>query len=129
MWIVFFCIDVGRAIQYVLCYDTGTIWCLDDPKQSPLYCIPNVITQDDNLYARVLKQVVIKVQSFAPIDVGTRNSMPPKEWHSQLLRTCTDNLWTELGATVLQGIVDFIKGPAIACIINTTSQDLILKSG
>ncbi len=71
-----FGIDAGRAFKYVLRYDTGTIWCLDDPKQSPLYCIPNVITQDDNLYARVLKKVVIKVQSFTLVEVGTRNSMP-----------------------------------------------------
>ncbi len=105
------------------------MWCLDDPKQSPLYCIPKVITQDDNLYARVLKQVVIEAQSFAPIEVGTRNFIPPKEWRSQVLCTCTDNLWTEFGATVLQGIADFTKGPATLCIINTTSQDLILKSG
>ncbi len=28
-----------------------------------------------------------------------------------------------------KGIVDFTKGPAKLCIINTTSQDLILKSG
>ncbi len=71
-----FGIDAGRTFKYVLCYDTGTIWCLDDPKQSPLYCIPKVITQDDNLYARVLKKVVIKAQCFAPVEVGTRNSMP-----------------------------------------------------
>ncbi len=27
-----FGIDAERAFKYVLCYDTGTIWCLDDPK-------------------------------------------------------------------------------------------------
>ncbi len=81
------------------------------------------------MYARVLKQVVIKAQSFAPIEVGTRNLMLPKELRSQVLSTSTDNLWTEFGATVLQGIVDFTKGPAMICIINTTSQDLIIKSG
>ncbi len=74
-----FGIDAGRAFKYVLYYDTGTIWCLDDPKQSPLYCIPNVITQDDNLYARVLKQVVVNAQRFALIEVGTINLMPPME--------------------------------------------------
>ncbi len=52
-----------------------------------------------------------------------------EEWRSQVLCTCTDNLWTEFGATVLQGMVDFTKGPARLCIINTTPQDLILKSG
>ncbi len=120
-----FGIDAGRAFKYVLCYDTGTIWCLDDPKQSPLYCIPKVINHDDNLYARVLKKVVIKAQSFTSVEVGTRNSMSPEEWHNQVL--C--NLWTEFGATVLQGMVDFTKGPATLCIIITTPQDLILKSG
>ncbi len=68
-----FGIDAGRAFKYVLCYDTGTIWCLDHPKQSPLYCIPNVITQDANLYARVLKKVVIKAQSFSQEEIGTKN--------------------------------------------------------
>ncbi len=124
-----FGIDVGRAFKYVLCYDTGTILCLDDPKQSPLYCIPKVIIQDDNLNARVLKKVVIKAQSFAPVEVGTRNSMPPEECRRQVLCNCTDNLLTEFGATVLQGMVDFTKGPAKFCIINTNPQDLILKSG
>ncbi len=124
-----FGIDVGRSFKYVLCYDTGTIWCLDDPKQSSLYCIPNIITQNDNLYARVLKKVVIKAQSFTPVEVGRRISMPPEEWRSQVLCTCTDNLWTEFDATVLQGMVDFTKGPATLCIMNTTPQDLILKFG
>ncbi len=49
-------IDAGRAFKYVLCYDTGTIWCLDDHNKSPLNCIPKAITQDDNFYARVLKR-------------------------------------------------------------------------
>ncbi len=66
--------------------------------------------QDDNLYASVLKQVVIKAQSFTPIEVGTRNSMTPKEWRSQVLCTCIENLWTELGATVLQRYCRFYKG-------------------
>ncbi len=105
-----FGIDTGRAFKYVLCCDTGTIWCLDDPNQSPLYGIPNVITQDDNVYATVLKWVVIKAQNFAPIEVGTHNAMPPQEWRSQVLCTCTDHQWTEFGATVLQGMVDFYKG-------------------
>ncbi len=124
-----FGIDAGRAFKYVLCYNTGAIWCLDDPNQSPLYCIPKGITQDDTFYARVLTKVVIKAQSFTPIEVGTHNSMPPEEWHSQVLCTSTDNLWTEFGATVLQGMVNFTKGPATLCIINTTPQDFILKSG
>ncbi len=123
-----FGIDAATAFKYVLCYDTGTIWCSDDPNQSPLYCIPNVITQDDNVYARVLEKVVIKAQSFAPIEVGTHNSMPPEEWCSQVLCTCTDNLWKKFGAIALQGMVDFTKGPTTLCIINTTPQDLILKS-
>ncbi len=67
-------------------------------------------------------------QSFTPIEVGTHNSMPLEEWHSQVLCTSTDNLWVEFGATVLQGMVDFTKGPATLCIINTIPQDLILKS-
>ncbi len=123
-----FRIDAGRAFKYVLCYDTGTIWCLDDPNQFALYCIPKCITQD-NVYARVLKRVVIKAQSFTPIEVGTHNSMPPQEWCSQVLSTCTDSLWTEFGATVLQGLDDFSKGPTTLCIISTTPPDLILKSG
>ncbi len=55
--------------------------------------------------------------------------MPPEEWRSQVLCTCKDNLWTECGTTVLQGMVHFTKGPAALSIINTTPQDLILKSG
>ncbi len=111
-----FGIDAERAFKYVLCYATGTIWSLDDPKLSPLYYIPNVITQDDKLYARVLKKVVIKAQSFAPVEVGTRNSMPLEEWHSQILCYCV----TVYGR--------FYKGFCYTCIINTTPQDLILKS-
>ncbi len=55
--------------------------------------------------------------------------MPLEEWRSQVLCSCTDNLWTEFGATMLQGMVYFTKGPATLCIINTTPQYLILKSG
>ncbi len=54
--------------------------------------------------------------------------MPKGEWCSQVLCTCTDNLCTEFGATVLQGMVDFTRGPTTLCIINTTQQDMILKS-
>ncbi len=54
-----FGIDAGRAFKYVLCYDTGTVWCLDDPNQSPLYCIPKVISQEDNLYATVTMTMTI----------------------------------------------------------------------
>ncbi len=56
---------------------------------------------------RVLKKVFIKAQHFAPIEVGTH-----KEWHTQVICTSTDNLWTEFGATVLQGMVDFTKCPS-----------------
>ncbi len=73
-----FGIDARRAFKYVLCYDIGTIWCFDDPNQTPLY------TAYQTLYARVLKRIVIKAQSFAPIEVGTPNSMPPQEWRSQV---------------------------------------------
>ncbi len=117
-----FGIDAGRDFKYVLYYDTGTLWCLDDPNQTPLYCIPKVITQEDNFYARVLKLVVIKAQSFSPVEVGTHNSMPRQEWRSQVLCTCIDNIWTEYGATVLQGGVDFTNYSATLCIINTTFQ-------
>ncbi len=55
--------------------------------------------------------------------------MPPEEWRSQVLCTCTDNLWKKFGAIVLQGMVDFTKGLAKLCILNTTPHDLILKSG
>ncbi len=61
--------------------------------------------------------------------MGSCNSVPAEEWRSQVLHTYTDNLWTEFDATVLQGMVDFRKGPATLFIINTTPQDLILKSG
>ncbi len=54
--------------------------------------------------------------------------MPPQEWHSQVLCTCTDNMWEEYSTTMLQGVADFTKDPATICIINTTSQDLVLKS-
>ncbi len=55
--------------------------------------------------------------------MGTLNSMPPDEWHSQVLCTSTDNLWMEFGPTVLQCMVDFTKVPAKLCIIITTPQE------
>ncbi len=76
-----------------------------------------------------VKRVLIKPQSFAPVEVGTCNSMPPHEWSSTVLHTCTDSLWEENGATMLQDLVDFTKGPMTVCVINLTEHDLILKSG
>ncbi len=124
-----FGIDAGRAFKFVHCYDTGTMWFQDYPDHTPLVCIPKVIPQEDSYYARVLKRVVIKPQSFAPVEVGTHNSMPPHGWHSTVLYTCTDSLLEEHGATMLQGLVDFTKGPATICVINLAEHDLILKSG
>ncbi len=98
-----FGVDAGRTFKFVHCYDTGTVWFLDNPNQTPLYCIPRVITQEENLYARTLRRVVIKAQSFAPVEVGTRNSMPLQKWCSQVLCTCTDTLSDDYGATMLQG--------------------------
>ncbi len=72
-----FGIDAGRSFKFVHCYDTGTMWFPDYPDQTPLVCIPKVIPQEDSYYARVLKRVVIKPQSCAPVEVGTCNSMPP----------------------------------------------------
>ncbi len=121
-----FGIDAGRAFKFVHCYETGTMWFQD---QTPLVCIAKVIPQEDSYYARVLKRVVIKAQSFAPGKVSTRNLMPPHKWCSTVLCICTDSLWEECGPTMLRGLVDFTKGPLTVCVINLTEHDLILKSG
>ncbi len=125
-----FGIDAGRAFKFLHCYDTGTMWFQDYPDQTPLVCIPKVIIpQEISYYARALKRVVVKPQSFTPVEVGPLNSMPPHKWSSAVLCNCTDNLWEECDATMLQGLVDFTKGPATVCVIILTEHDLILKSG
>ena len=124
-----FGLDAGMYIDFILEYSTGILRLLKDPDDNPLLCTPKLCTHDDSLHARVLNRVVIKPESFAAVEVGTRKSMPPKEWRHHVLCTCDENLYEAYGATMLQGLADFTKGPATVCIINTTDQDLILKSG
>ncbi len=105
------------------------MWFQDYPDHTPLVCTPTVIPQEDMYYARILKRLGIKPQSFAPVEVCTCNSMPPHKWCSTVLCTCTDSLWEEHGATMLQGLINFTKGPATVCVINLTEHNLILTSG
>ncbi len=59
-----FGMDAGRTIRYDLCDNKGTLWLRDDPDQNPLYCIPNVRSQEDNYYAKVMKWVVISQSRY-----------------------------------------------------------------
>ncbi len=116
-----FGINAGRAFKFVHCCDTGTMCFQDYLDQTPLICIKKVIPQEDSCYARVLKRVVIKPQSFAPVKVGKCNSMPPHKWCSTLVQTAYGR------SVVLQCYKEWLISPKVY-VNNLTEHDLIWSS-
>ena len=76
-----------------------------------------------------MEHVIIKPYSYAGIPMGTRRSIIPHEWRHNILCESLESLWEDYGLTIVEGSVDYTKGPATLCVINLGDAEVVIKAG
>ena len=100
--------------------------CLRTKETRSLNLIPGEATRTDTYQAKCMERVVVPPMNYVGVEVGTRNSMPPKEWRHRVLCDWKEELDTRHGIFIVGGVMDFTKGPGVVCLINPTTKRIIL---
>jgi hypothetical protein len=130
--------DLGRHSQCILGIDAaielGFLFdcekgVLQFKNGNHLNCSAGSPARHRSYQARVMESVIIQPHSFSCLPVDTRQNQVPPEWRHNVLCERSDDLWEDYGLTIVEGTVDFTKGPRTLCVINPSDEEIIVRTG
>ncbi len=125
-----FGLDAGMVAGFIISNRTCILWFNSNQHEEPKQLSRAIVMQSAICHLRAVQRVGLKLSKACTIEVAYAKRAMSRKWNgSKVFCTTHSNLWSDLGAIMMDGIADMSSGSVELDFVNSTSHLDVIKPG